>query len=168
VFSYAGGIETLGSGVGMRAGIVVAVLLLVTSQAWAECAWVLWITVTEQRALARPADIVATYANAAECIGAIDHNERVYRSPSTVITRDARTMLHVDFRGQGRHFQELVQLSLRSGHSGRARTEGEMMLVADAMLIDLHHSKGGCWWGSSFPRQRKSFCSKRHRRANHY
>ena len=38
-----GGVETERVGAGMRAGIVAAVLLLVASHAWAECAWMLWM-----------------------------------------------------------------------------------------------------------------------------
>jgi len=63
----------------MKAGIVAAVLLLVASQAWAECAWVLWMTAHKISADGKPAMEITMpydgYTNKHECDRALERSE---------------------------------------------------------------------------------------------
>jgi hypothetical protein len=76
-------------------------LVLFSGSAFAESAWVLWVTITDHKSPAvYPAEVAATYTNSADCIAAIDQHQRGFRASPTVIRRDAQTMLHVDIRGK--------------------------------------------------------------------
>jgi hypothetical protein len=81
-------------------GTLLAVALFVLSSAasaYAECAWVLWVVRSDQRPAPAEFDIAATYVKVTECVAKLDETERTFRAPTTAISRDASTVLHVMF-----------------------------------------------------------------------
>jgi len=86
--------------------MVVLLLFASASTAFAGCAWVLWVLRPDQAA---DYDIAATYVKFKECVAKLDETERAFRAPTTTISRDASTVLHVMFREHDGAFESEIR-----------------------------------------------------------
>src|SRR3989442_300909 len=79
----------------MIRAFIVGTLLMSTSVASGECAWVLWLT-RDADGKAQPSVIYASYATIADCVKILDHEERAARADSAnQVTRLAPTTLDI-------------------------------------------------------------------------
>ena len=90
-----------------RASLIVVLLLFASvGTAFAGCAWVLWVLRPDQAA---DYDIAATYVKLKECVAKLDETERIFRAPTTTISRDASTVLNVMFREHDGSFESGIR-----------------------------------------------------------